>query len=154
MEVCYRLPNLKFCRLIADTWYVHPPFHGCLFLYFFSVIVTQSKYGWAILATLKGISKRHEPPWLQLDTSHLSPNLSVRASRMHFCCHIQLFCNPMDCSPPHSSIHGIFQARILKWLAVSSSRGSSWPRDRNQVSCVSCIGRQVPYWLSHQGSQS
>ena len=38
-------------------------------------------------------------------------------------------CNPMDCSPPSSSVHGIFLARILKWGVISSSRGSSWPRD-------------------------
>ena len=38
-------------------------------------------------------------------------------------------CNPMDCSLPGSSVHGIFQARILEWVATSSSRGSSWPRD-------------------------
>ena len=38
-------------------------------------------------------------------------------------------CSFMDCSPPGSSVHGIFQARILEWVAISSSRGSSWPRD-------------------------
>ena len=38
-------------------------------------------------------------------------------------------CNPMDCSPPGSSVHGIFQARILEWVATSFSRGSSQPRD-------------------------
>ena len=41
---------------------------------------------------------------------------------------------PMDCSPPGSSIHGIFQARVLEWVAISSSRGSSWPRDGSQIS--------------------
>ena len=38
-------------------------------------------------------------------------------------------CDPMDCSPPASSVHGIFQARVLEWVAVSSSRGSSQSRD-------------------------
>ena len=47
--------------------------------------------------------------------------------------------DPMDCSPPGSSVHGISQARILEWVAVSSSRGPSPPRDRTWVSCVSCI---------------
>ena len=47
---------------------------------------------------------------------------------------------PMDCSPPGSSVHGIFQARILEWVAISSSRGSFWPRDWTHVSYVSCIG--------------
>ena len=43
---------------------------------------------------------------------------------------------PMDCSPPSSSVHGILQARILQWVAISFSRGSSRPRDRTQVSHV------------------
>ena len=47
--------------------------------------------------------------------------------------------DPMDCSPPGSSIHGILQARILEWIDISSSRGSSRPSDRTQVSCISCI---------------
>ena len=50
-------------------------------------------------------------------------------------------CNPMDCSSPGSSVHGILQARILEWIAVSSSRGSSQHRDRTLVSYVSCTGR-------------
>ena len=44
--------------------------------------------------------------------------------------HVQLFCDPKNCSPPGSSVHGILQARILEWVAVCSSRGSSWPRDQ------------------------
>ena len=43
--------------------------------------------------------------------------------------HIQLFCDPMDCSPTGSSAHGIFPARILQWVAIPSSRGFSQPRD-------------------------
>ena len=45
-------------------------------------------------------------------------------------------CNPTDCSPPGSSVHGILQARILEWVAIPFSRGSSWPRDRTQVSHI------------------
>ena len=56
-------------------------------------------------------------------------------------------CDPADCSPPGSSVHRILQARILEWVAISFSRGSSRPRDRTHVSCVSCIGRQVLYHL-------
>ena len=58
------------------------------------------------------------------------------------------FCNYIDCSSPGSSVHGILQARILEWVAISSSRGSSWPRDQTQVSCVSCISKWSLY-LSH-----
>ena len=49
-------------------------------------------------------------------------------------CSVVFVCNRMDCSPPGSSVHGILQARILEWVAMSSSRGSSQPRDRAQVS--------------------
>ena len=48
-------------------------------------------------------------------------------------------CNPMGCSPPGCSVHGISQARILEWVAISSSGGSSQPRDQTHVSCASCI---------------
>ena len=45
-------------------------------------------------------------------------------------------CDPMYCSPPGSSVHGILKARILEWIAISFSRGSSQPRDQTQVSCI------------------
>ena len=51
----------------------------------------------------------------------------------------------MDCNPPDSSVFGILQARMLEWVAISSSEGSSQPRDWNCVSYSSCIGRQIPY---------
>ena len=52
---------------------------------------------------------------------------------------------PMDCSPPDTSVHGVSQARILESVAISSSKGSSQPRDQTLVSYVSCIGRQILY---------
>ena len=64
-------------------------------------------------------------------------------------CGVQLFATPMDCSPPGSSVHRIFQAIMLEWVAFSLSRGSSWLRDQTWVSC---IGRQILYHLSHPGS--
>ena len=54
-------------------------------------------------------------------------------------------CDPIDCSPPGSSVHGTLQARILEWIATPSSRGPSRPKDRTCISYVSCIGRQVLY---------
>ena len=69
--------------------------------------------------------------------------------------HAQLcptLCNPLDCSPSGSSVHGISQARILKLVTISSSRGSSWPRNWTHVFYVSCIGRWVLYLLNNQGS--
>jgi len=54
-------------------------------------------------------------------------------------------CNAMDCSLPDSSVHGILQTRIPEWVAVLSSRGSSWSRDGIRISSVFCIGRWVLY---------
>ena len=45
-------------------------------------------------------------------------------------------CNPIDCTLPGSSVHGILQARILEWVAISFYRESFWPRDQTQVSCI------------------
>ena len=53
--------------------------------------------------------------------------------------------DPMDCNLPGSSVHGIFQARILELVAISSSRGSSQPKDQTRISYVSCIDRRVLY---------
>ena len=56
--------------------------------------------------------------------------------------------NSLDCSPPGSSVHGILQARILDWVAISSSRGSSWPRDWTLISCVVfCIRRRILFFF-------
>ena len=57
-------------------------------------------------------------------------------------------CHPMDCSPPGSSVHGILQARVLEWVAISSSRGTFQPRDRTQVSCVA--GRRFTFWATRE----
>ena len=54
----------------------------------------------------------------------------------------------MDCSLPGSSVHGIFQARVLEWVAISFSRRSSWPRDWTQVSCI--IGKCSTIWAARE----
>ena len=51
-----------------------------------------------------------------------------------------ILCDPMDCSPPGSSIHGIFQVKVLEWIAIGFSRGSSQPRDGTWVSRI--VGRR------------
>ena len=61
-------------------------------------------------------------------------------------------CDPMDCSPPSSSVHGVLQARILERVAIPFSRGSSRSSDWTQVSCMSCVGRQILYHKCHMGS--
>ena len=61
-------------------------------------------------------------------------------------------CDPMDCSLPGSSVHGIFQPRILEWVAMPSSRGSFRPRGQTCVCYVSCIGTQLLYHSQYLGS--
>ena len=74
--------------------------------------------------------------------------LWVRAKSLQSCVTV---CDPMDYSPPGSSVHGILQARILQWVTRPFSRGSSQPRGRTQVSCT---GRQIFFFLppSHLGN--
>ena len=55
-------------------------------------------------------------------------------------------CDSMDCSPPGSSVHGIFQARILQWVSMSFSRGSSPPMGRNCISCITV--RFFTHWAT------
>ena len=60
-------------------------------------------------------------------------------------------CDPIDCSLQDSSVHGILHTRIMEWVVIQFSRGSSQPRDWTHVSCISCIGRDIYYW-HHLGS--
>ena len=81
------------------------------------------------------------------DDEYTSLHLSV-----YGCVHTQCLtlCDPMACSLPVFSVHRILQARILEWVAISFSRGSSWPRDQT---CISCIGKWILYqwstWEAH-----
>ena len=60
-------------------------------------------------------------------------------------------CDPMDCSLPGSSVHGTVQARILEWVAMPSSRGSSWPRDGTWISCI--VGWFLTVWTTRETLQ-
>ena len=57
-------------------------------------------------------------------------------------------CDAMDCSSPGSSVHGILQARIQEWIAIPFSRGSSWPKNWTQVSCIA--GRFFTVWATRK----
>ena len=61
-------------------------------------------------------------------------------------------CNPMDGSPPGSSTHGIFWARVLEWVAISFSRGSSWPRNQTRVSLIA--GRRFTVRATREATTS
>ena len=83
-------------------------------------------------------------PSISWDKVHRHTVFSISCDNMIVCVCVcactQLcltFCDPMDCSPPGSFVHGIFLARILECVAISYPRGSSQPRDRTCVSCIS-----------------
>ena len=63
--------------------------------------------------------------------------------------YVRLSATPLDYSPPSSSVHRLFQVRILEWVAISFSRGSSLSRDQIRVSCVFCtVGQVLYYWAT------
>ena len=64
---------------------------------------------------------------------------------VHLLSCVWLFCDPINCSLPGSSVHGIFQTRVLEWVAISFSRGSSWAMDYTHNSHISCNGRWILY---------
>ena len=75
-------------------------------------------------------------------------------AKLHLACEVLVaqlcwtLCNPMDCSPPGSSVHGILKARTLEWVAISFSRGSSRPRDWTRFSCIA--GRSFTNWAMRE----
>ena len=132
-------------------------------LHFYPFNVPSSVSSLSFLVILCTLLATTAPSWLMIHSSlDFSPKLSQLCSstcvwhistkvfssqikNQHYCMHAKLFqqcqtlCNPIDCSPPGSSVRGRDSpARILEWVAMSSSRGSSRPRDRTHVSYVSC----------------
>ena len=101
---------------------------------------------------LPGLGTEPRSPTLQADTVPSEPpgkpqEKELKWSEVKSLSHVRL-CDPVDCSPPSSSVHGILQARTLEWVAVSFSRGSSWPRDRTQVSHIA--GRRFTLWATKE----
>ena len=91
--------------------------------------------GWSVEVTLSlGLRKQEAryPKLLRLCT-HLTNQVLCCAKWLQLC---PTLCDSMDCSPPGSSVHGILQARILEWVAISSSRGTSRYRDQTPVSYI------------------
>ena len=135
------------------------------------VIVPTSQLCWGLNTTEKTLGmvpsstkwsisvRSQQVPSVQANSR--SPCLSLKDSTRHSdscaphlvfcregCVSAQLcltLCDPMNCSLPGSFVHGILQARVLEWVAIPSSRGSFWSRDRTCISHVSFIGR----WVLH-----
>ena len=89
--------------------------------------------------------------WATFKRKHI-PNMRVfayvRAKLLQSC---PTLCGNMDCGQPGSSVRGISQARILEWVTIPSSRGSSQPRDGTHMYYISCIGRWILYhWVTRE----
>ena len=85
-------------------------------------------------------------PWSFLFPDKMSVFLDVPHEMCVCVCSVtKALCNPIDCSPPGSSVHRIFQTRILEQVSISYFRGPSLPRDQTGVSCVACLGSQILY---------
>ena len=74
-------------------------------------------------------------------------NCALNCEKCSSLSHVRL-CNSMNCNKPGSSVHRILKARILEWVAVPFTRGSSWPRDRTQVSRI--VGRFFTAWTTRE----
>ena len=133
IQPCMTTPGksqrLLLMSLTVEPWVQHKD-PGCL----------QGRYDLGeVLPLLRAYSSMHT--W--------NPSL-----KLHHClvvyslCCVQLFCDPMDCSPPGSPVDGISQARILEWVVISSLKGSFWLRDWTHISC---IGKQILYhWATRE----
>ena len=75
-----------------------------------------------------------------------SPNIQSGKVESESVSHSVMFVIPMDCRPPGSSVHGVLRARILEWVAIHFSRGSSQSRDQSWVSCIT--GRLFTIWAT------
>ena len=93
-----------------------------------SILVIIDKLG-KELKIAKAIVKKNKAVFSIIAFCYIHMHMHAKSLRL-----CPTLCDPMDCGPPGSSVHGILQARILQWAAMPSSRGSSRPRDRTHVS--------------------
>ena len=122
--------------VVASTWNISTDNHMAHFLFhsdLWSNVTSSERPFWhAIWSVTSWHSYLICPIVLPSSYHYLTPQ-GTQCLVIQSC---PTLCNPMDCSPPGSSVHGILQARILEWVATPSSRGSSQPRDQTQGSHV------------------
>ena len=121
-----------FCILMFDmqkesfSWYATKQFVGGIWKLWSKEI--KSKFQIQISPNVKShLRENHKRQWVS-KVAQSCPTL----------------CDPMDCSLPGTSVHGIFQAIVLEWIAISFSRGSSQPRDQTRVSHI--VDRHFTIW--------
>ena len=146
-----KVKSLSRVRLSATPWtaaHQAPPSMGSSRQEYWSGVPLPSPNEQEVPLKEKACGIRRELACIAIPTSS-HEGLHVSAKSLQKC---PTLYNSMDCSLPDSSDHGIPQARILEWVAMSSSRGSSQPRDQTHVSYISGIGRRVLYHWHHLGN--
>ena len=135
--------SLIFCiRVSQPLHYYHFDPHNSLLLgypmNFRSLSIMPGLYVWYARSIpqpsydkQKHFQTLHNIPWGEKSPSKIPA--CVYAKSIQSC---PTLCNPMDCSPPGSSVHGILQTRILEWVAMPFSKEFSWPRDQIYISCI------------------
>ena len=139
-EISFFIPgNIHCCKIIfthVTTLVFDYYFHVIIFPIHitFNVLICFHKKVSLILFSMKEfvIKKRTKTKRIVSEVAQSCPTL----------------CDPMDCSLLGSSVHGIFQAIVLEWIAISFSSGSSWPRDRTWVSCI--VDRHFTVWTTRE----
>ena len=111
------------------------PFSTSVSLFLLWKQVHLYHFSWCSISKNKPHNQKmgRRPIQTSLQIRHTDGQVKVKVLVTQLC---PALCHLMDCSPPDSSLHGILQARILVWVAVSFSRGSSQSRDRTQVPCI------------------
>ena len=106
---------------------------------------------WVAIFSSRGSSWPRDSTRISCIAGRLFTIWATRESESEVAQSCPTVCDPMDCSLLwDSSIHGIFQARVLEWVAISFCRGSSWPRDRTWVSRI--VGRRFTIWATREDS--
>ena len=161
---CFDLCHRVFCLFSSKSFILSGlTFTSLIHFYFIFVYGVRKRSNFILLFIavlfsqhhlLKRLSLSHcifFPPLSKQGTHHkcMGLLLSLVSLVMLYCAKLfQLYltlCNPIYYSPSGSSVHGILQTRILEWVAMLSSRGSSQPRNQTCVSYISYIGRRVLY---------
>ena len=140
---------LSHVRLFATLWtaaHQPPPTMG----------LSRQEY-WSVFVAAIPFSRGPFPPWDQARVSCIAGRrVTLWATSTTLCTWLwsevaqssPTLCDPVDCSLLRSSVHGIFQALVLEWIAISFSRGSSRPRDRNRVSRI--VDSHFTVWATRE----
>ena len=147
--------QLRLVPLLGPSAYCLQVFWGCPTLsdpMDCSMPVTLSfTISWSLLKLINSLET--DLPFCCIQEPGLAQGMKVKVKVLVASAMSNSFVTPMDCNPPGSSVHGIFQARILVCVAISFSKGSSPPRDQTLVSCISGATREAQgmLWNKHIG---